>query len=47
MPLLVGLRAADRQGVRGLGLEISDLECGRFRYPEQAIRHDGEKGGIP
>ena len=47
LALLVGLRAADRQGVRALGLEIGDLERSRFRYPEQAVRHDGKKGGVP
>ena len=45
--LLVGLRAADRQGVRVLGLEIGHLERGGFGDSEEAVGQDGDKGGVP
>ena len=32
---------------RARGLKISDLERGGLGDPEQAVGHDGEKGGVP
>ena len=32
---------------RAFGLKIGDLERGGLGDPEQAVRHDGEKGGVP